>query len=88
MPTKARLFLQHNHLVISTSLGEFKSNTATSQLSVNLRVGIKSVVNTSLFLLVKNNFQGLASILLGAETLANNLDWVDEVAEDGVVDGS
>jgi hypothetical protein len=74
-----------SQLIIGTTLWELESNTTTSQLSVNLRVGIKSVVNTSLLLLVKNNLQGLASILLGAETLANNLDWVDKVAEDSVV---
>jgi hypothetical protein len=89
MPPKARLFLQPDHLVIrSTTLWELKGDTTTSQFSVNLRVGVESVINTSLLLLVKNDLQGLASILLGAETLANNLDWVDEIAENSVVDGS
>lgn len=46
------------------------------------------MVNTSLLLLVKNNLQDLAAILLGAETLANDLDWVDQVGEDSVVNSS
>ena len=45
------------------------------------------MVNSVLLLLVKNNLQCLATIFLGAETLANNLNWVDEVGEDGVVNG-
>jgi hypothetical protein len=69
-------------------LRELKANTTTCQTSVDLAVGIKSVVDTSLLLLVKDDLQDLAAIFLGAETLANDLDWVDEVAEDGVVDGS
>jgi len=66
-------------------LGELKTNTTTSQLAVDLRVGIESVVNTSLLLLIKDNLQNLAAVLLSAETLADNLDGEDEVSEDGVV---
>ena len=76
------------HLVLSSALWEFETDATTGQLAVDLRVGIESVINTSLLLLVKDNLQDLAAIFLGAETLADNLDWVDEVAEDGVVDGS
>jgi len=45
------------------------------------------MVNTSLLLLVQNNLQDLASIFLGAETLANNLDGEDEVVKDSIVNG-
>jgi hypothetical protein len=76
------------HLVLrDTTLRELKTNTTTSQLAVDLRVGIESVVNTSLLLLIEDNLQDLAAIFLGAETLAHDLDGVDEVSEDGVVHG-
>lgn len=74
------------NLILSTRLGELEVNTTASQFSVNLRVGIESVVNTSLLLLIENNLQDLGAIFLGAETLANDLNWVDEVGKDGVVD--
>lgn len=46
------------------------------------------MVNTTLLLLVKDDLEGLAAVLLGAGALADNLDGVDKVAEDGVVDSS
>ena len=45
------------------------------------------MVNTATLLLVQDNLQGLAAVLLGADALADDLDGVDEVGEDGVVDG-
>jgi hypothetical protein len=69
-------------------LRELKRNTTTSQLSVHFRVGIESVVNASFLLLIEDNLQDLAAILLGAETLADNLNGVDKICEDGVVNGS
>ena len=66
---------------------ELKSNTTASQLPVDLGVSIESVVHTSLLLLIEDNLQCLAAIFLGAETLADDLDGVDEVGEDGVVNG-
>lgn len=80
--------LPPQHLVLGTGLGELEANTTASELSVNLRVGVKSVVNASSLLLIKDNLQDLAAILLGAETLANNLNWVDEVGKDSIVDSS
>lgn len=46
------------------------------------------MVNTTTLLLVKNNLDSLAAVLLGADTLADNLDGVDNVGQDGVVHGS
>ena len=46
------------------------------------------MVNTTTLLLVQDNLQGLAAILLGTDALADDLDGVDQVAEDGVVHGS
>ena len=45
------------------------------------------MVHTTLLLLVENNLQQLGAIFLGAETLADDLNGVDEVGQDGVVDG-
>jgi len=76
-----------NLILSSTALRELKANTTASQASVDLAVGIESVVNTSLLLLVEDDLQDLAAIFLGAETLADNLNGVHEVGQDGVVDG-
>jgi hypothetical protein len=77
------------HLVLSsTTLRELKRNTTTSQLSVHFRVSIESVVNASLLLLIEDNFQDLTAIFLRAETLADNLNGVNKICEDGVVNGS
>lgn len=46
------------------------------------------MINTSLLLLIEDNLQDLATVLLGAETLANDLDWVNQIGQDSIVDGS
>lgn len=75
------------HLVLSgTSLRELEGNTTASELAVDLRVGVEAVVNTTTLLLVEDDLEGLGAVLLGAETLADNLDGEDEVGQDGVVD--
>lgn len=77
------------HLVLSSStLWELEVDTTASKAAVDLRVSVESVVDTSLLLLVKDDLEDLGAVLLGAETLANDLDWEDEVGEDGVVHGS
>lgn len=83
-----QLFHVNQHLVLrKTSLRKLEIDTTASQFSVNLRVGIESVINTTLLLLVEDNLEDLAAIFLGAQTLANNLDRVDQVGENSVVDG-
>jgi hypothetical protein len=67
-------------------LRELEIHNAASQLAVDLRVSIESVINTTLLLLIENNLEDLGAIFLGAETLADNLNGVDEVAEDSVMD--
>jgi hypothetical protein len=44
------------------------------------------VVNTTTLLLIQNNLEELAAILLGAGALANDLDRVDEVGKESLVD--
>lgn len=46
------------------------------------------MVNTTTLLLIENDLDGLAAVLLGADTLSNDLNGVDDVGEDGVVDSS
>ena len=73
-------------LVLGSSLGELEGDTTASQAPVDLRVGVEPVVNATTLLLVKDDLEGLGAVLLGAETLADNLDGVDEVGQDGIVD--
>jgi len=67
---------------------ELEDNTTSSQTLVDLRVSVESVVNTTSLFLIQNDLQSLASIFLGSNTLTNNLNWVDEITENGIVDSS
>lgn len=67
------------------TLGELEVDTTASQTTVDLGVGIESVVNTTTLLLIEDDLEDLGSVLLGAQALADNLDWEDEVAKDSVV---
>jgi hypothetical protein len=73
-------------LVLSGALGELEVDALAGEALVDLGVGVETVVNTTALLLVKDDLEDLGAVLLGAETLADNLDGVDEVGEDGVVD--
>lgn len=44
------------------------------------------MVNTSLLLLVEDDLEDLGAVLLGAEALADDLNRVDQVGQDGIVD--
>ena len=70
------------------ALGELEVDVAACETTVDLRVGVEAVVNTTTLLLVKDDLQELAAVLLGADALANDLDGVGEVGKDGVVDSS
>lgn len=75
------------HLELSAALGELEGNSAAGEAAVDLAVGIEAVVDTTTLLLVEDDLEGLGTVLLGAGALTDNLDGVDEVGEDGVVDG-
>lgn len=74
-------------LVLSSGLGELEANVAAGEAAVDLGVGIDTVVDASTLLLVKDDLEELAAVLLGADALANNLNRVAEIGKDGVVDG-
>jgi hypothetical protein len=83
------LHLRKEHLVLSgAGLWELEVDTTAGEAAIDLRVGIEAVVDTTTLLLVEDDLQDLGAVLLGAETLANDLDWEDEVGEDGIVDSS
>lgn len=77
------------HLVISTTThGELEVASSSSQLSVDIRVSVESVVDATSFLFVKNDLENLASVLLGSHALANNFNWVHDISEDRIVHSS
>lgn len=79
--------LQAQDLVFGTGAhGELEANTTTSQLSINLSIGVEPVVYTTPLLLVQDSLQYLASIFLGSDALANNFDRVNNIRENGIVD--
>jgi hypothetical protein len=73
-------------LVLGTALGELEVDVAASEAAVDLGVSVQAVVDATTLLLVKDDLEELAAVLLGAETLADNLNGVGEVGQDGVVD--
>jgi hypothetical protein len=73
-------------LVLGTALGELEVDIAASEAAVDLGVSVQAVVDATTLLLVKDDLEELAAVLLGAETLADNLNGVGEVGQDGVVD--
>ena len=76
-------------LVIRTAAQrELKAANPTGQFPIHLRVSVQSVVYTTTLLLIQHNLQHLTSILLGPQSLANNLNRVDHISEDSVVHGS
>jgi hypothetical protein len=72
-------------VVRSRALGELEVDRLASEALVHLGVGVQPVVHAATLLLVEHNLQELAAVLFGAETLANDLDGVDEVSQDGIV---
>lgn len=72
-------------IIGNIALRELKVDDFARQALVNLRVCIKSVIYTAALLLVKHHLEHLAGILLGPCPLANNLNRVDEVVENGIV---
>lgn len=70
----------------SSAQRELEATNTAGQFPVDLKVSVESVVHTTTLLLVQNHLQDLASVLLGAESLSDNLDRVDNVGEDGIVD--
>jgi hypothetical protein len=74
------------HLELRAALGELEGDSTAGETAVDLAVGIEAVVDTTTLLLVEDDLEGLGAVLLGADALANDLDGVDEVSEDGVVD--
>lgn len=70
-----------------STLRKLENNSTTSQTTVDLAVGVKAVVNAAALLLVEDDLERLAAVLLGAGTLADDLNGVDEVVKDSIVDG-
>ena len=87
-------FSRHTHhttnrpnLVLGSGSRELEHYTTASEASVHLGVGVDPVVDGVLLLLVEHDLQDLATVLLGAQALADDLDGEDEVGQDGVVHG-
>jgi hypothetical protein len=80
---------RHNSrlVLLSIALRELKCDALARQPLVHLRVSVKSVVDTTALLLVEDDLEDLGAVLLLAETLADDFDGVDEIVENGVVDG-
>ena len=69
----------------STSLRKLKVNALARQPLVNLAVGVETIVDPAPLLLVQDDLEDLRLVLPLTQPLADNLDRVDEVVQDGVV---
>lgn len=71
---------------LGTTLRELEVDTLTGQPLVHLGVSVEPVVHTTSLLLIEHDLEDLAAVLTSAHTLSDNLHWVDEVCQDGIVD--
>jgi len=77
------------HLILlPTAHREFESDAPSGQLLVNLAIRIESVVNAASLFLVQHHLQHLAPIFLRSDSLAHDLDRVDDISQDCLVDRS
>lgn len=77
-----------SHLKIrGAAHGELEAADTAGEFPVDLGVSVESVVDAATLLLVQDDLEDLAAVFLGAESLADDLDRVDDVGEDGVVHG-
>lgn len=79
-PTNATSLIFGRH-----ALWELEVDALASQTLIDFTVGIEPVVHTTSLLLIEHDLQHLAAVFLGTDALADDLDRVDKVGEDGVV---
>ena len=75
-----------SNLVLRSALWELEVHTFTRQSLVHLAIGIEPVVDTASLLLIEDALEDLATVLTRASALADDLNRVDEISEDGIVD--
>lgn len=76
-----------NSLILDAADGELEDDALAGQFAVDLGVGVEAEVDAAALLLVEDDLEDLAAVLAGAGALADDLDGVDDVVEDGVMDG-
>lgn len=74
-------------LVLRATDGKLEHDPLTGEFPINFGVGVEAEIDAAALLLVQDDLEHLAAVLAGAGALANDFDRVDDVIEDGVVDG-
>ena len=74
-------------LILSDAHWKLKVDPFPRQSPIDLGVSIEPKVHTPALLLVQHYLRDLGAVLAGANTLADDLDRVDDIGEDGVVHG-
>lgn len=69
----------------SSAHRKLKPHTPSSQLPVNLPISIKSVIHTTLLLLIENDFQHLTPVLLRPDSLSHNLNRIHHIRQDRIM---
>lgn len=72
---------------LQVRFGELERDIASGQLLVHGREGVDFVLDGRLLVLVQMHLHQLAAVQLDADALANDLGRIDQILEDGVVDG-
>jgi len=75
------------HLELLLNNGEFEHGVLSGQLLVDSGVCLELVLGVVLVLAVQVYLQQLGTVVTDTESLADNLSGVDQVVEDGLVDG-
>lgn len=74
-------------LILRPTHGELEHDPLTRQFPIDLGVGVEPKIDAAALLLVQDDLEHLAAVLTGAGAFADNFDGVDDVVENGVVDG-
>ena len=75
-------------VIRDSSLRELKDDGTARKSPVDLGIRVEPVVNSAALLLVENDLEDLGVVLLGAKTLANYFNRVDEIGQNGIMNSS
>jgi hypothetical protein len=78
-------FLPPDLVIRRSTHRKLKAHTPSSQLSINLPISVQPVIHPTLLLLIKNDLQHFTSIFLGPNPLADNLNRIDDIGQDGIM---
>lgn len=74
-------------LILRATDGKLEHDPLTGEFPIDFSIGVEAEIDAAALLLVQDDLEHLTAILAGAGALADDFDRVDDVVEDGVMDG-